>query len=81
MLVEIFNSEVRYHLPFLSKQLGAKHFCLKADPVETLDKRVIRLEDDKNMTISLQSAKKFFRLLFVGKFDSLGVSPFLIDLT
>ena len=82
VLVEMFNSETRSHLPFISKQLGAKHFYLKANSVETLNKQVIGLEDDKNMTISLQSAKKFFRLLFFGKFDSLATSqPFLIDLT
>ena len=82
VLVEMFNSETRSHLPFISKQLGAKHFYLKANSVETLNKQVIGLEDDKNMTISLQSAKKFFRLLFFGKFDSLGTSrPLLIDLT
>jgi len=82
VLIEIFNSKTRSHLPFISKQLGAKHFHLKVDPVETLNKQVICLEDDKNMTINLQSAKKFFRLLFAGKLDSLVVSQAcLIDLT
>ena len=57
-------------------------FLLPVDSVEALNRQLIRLEDDKDMTISLQSAKKFFRLLFFGKFDSLGTSqPLLIDLT
>ena len=82
MLVEVFNSTTRSFYSLISKQLSAKHFYFKANSVETLNKQVIGLEDDKNMTISLQSAKKFFRLLFFGKFDSLGTSrPLLIDLT
>ena len=82
VLAEMFNSKIRLYYSPISKQLGAKHFYLKANSVETLSEQVIGLEDDKNMTISLQSAKKFFRLLFFGKFDSLGTSrPLLIDLT
>ena len=82
VLIEIFNSNTRSFFSRISNQLGAKHFYLKADPVEPLDRQEIHFEDDKNMNINLQSTKKFFRLLFAGKLDSLVVSQAcLIDLT
>ena len=82
VLIEIFNSTTRSYYSLISKKLGAKHFYLKANSVEALHDQVIGFEDDKSMMISLQSAEKFFRLLFCGKFDSLGsFQPLLIDLT
>ena len=45
-------------------------FLLPVGLVEALNKQLIRLEDDKNMTRSLCVAKNFFWLLFADKLDS-----------
>ena len=45
-------------------------FLFPVDSVEALNKQLIRLEDDKNMTRSLRVAKNFFWLLFADKLDS-----------
>ena len=49
-------------------------FLLPVDSVEALNRQLIRLEDDKNMTRSLREAKNFFWLLFAEKLDSSVIS-------
>ena len=49
-------------------------FLLPVDSEEALNKQLIGLEDDKNMTRSLREAKNFFWLLFADKLDSSVIS-------
>jgi len=56
----------RPHLAGISSLLNAKHFCLRAKPLD-LQQGATYDEYDRNMEVDLHTAKAFFRDLFDGK--------------
>ena len=65
-LIEINTVMYRPHLAGISALLNARHFCLRAKPLD-LQQGATYDEYDRNMEVDLHTAKAFFRDLFDGK--------------
>ena len=65
-LIEINTVMYRPHLAGISSLLNARHFCLRAKPLD-LQQGATYDEYDRNMEVDLHTAKAFFRDLFDGK--------------